>query len=103
MLTQEIQTCVWTHCGHQTESDTDSLQTHRPCQRKLDEIHSKYHHGPVHMDKQTDRKTVRQSGSQAVRQSGGQTDRHKNTHAHTHIRKTVVCCYIYTEYMFFLL
>lgn len=53
-LTPRIQACVWTRCGHQTESDTDSQQTHRPCQRRLDEIHSECHHGPAITHTHTD-------------------------------------------------
>ena len=68
VLTPGIQSCVWTHCGLQTESDTDSQQTHRPCQRRLDEIHSKCHHGPVHTKSQTNPYNVihHQSGEQNI-------------------------------------
>lgn len=50
-LTPRIQPCVWTRCGRRTESDTDSQQTHRPFQRRLDEIRSKCHHGPERTDR----------------------------------------------------
>lgn len=52
-LTPRIQACVWTRYGHRTESDTDILQTRRPCQRRQDEIRSECHHGPVHTHHQT--------------------------------------------------
>lgn len=46
-LTRGILVCVWTRCGHQTESDTGNRQTRRPCQKRQGGIHSECHLVPV--------------------------------------------------------
>lgn len=51
-LTLKIQTCVWTRCGHQTESDTGNQQTRRLCQMRRGGIRSGCHHGPVRVTQQ---------------------------------------------------
>lgn len=51
-LTLKIQACVWTRCGHQTESDTGNQQTRRLCQMRRDGIRSGCHHGPVQVTQQ---------------------------------------------------